>query len=115
MTGRETPERAAAGLSLVSNPDTFAAGHVLSEADLNGETRADDRARSGQVLVPDPDEEQLAGILIRMWWLASGRRLDRDVRPCELSPNEPISFWADDFAPVSGRHARGSERTKVAA
>jgi hypothetical protein len=65
--------------------------------------------------VPDPDEEQLAGILIRMWSLASGRRLDPDVRPCELSADELISFWADDFAPLSGRHARGSDRSEVAA
>jgi hypothetical protein len=68
-----------------------------------------------QVLPPDLDEEQLAGILIRMWSLASGRRLDPDVRLCELSADELISFWADDFAPVSGRHARGFERTEVAA
>lgn len=40
MTGRQDPERAVAGLSLVGNPETFATGHVLSEAELNEEIRA---------------------------------------------------------------------------
>jgi hypothetical protein len=112
VTGREAPERAAAGLSLVSSPDTFAAGQVLSEADLNEETRADDRARSGQVLVPDPDEEQLAGILIRQFVFESpapeaagaGVAACAIGRPTASSAGGPLLGPAFPRAPV--RHCR---------
>ena len=40
MTDREDPARAVAGLSLIGNPETFAIGAVLSEAELNEEIRA---------------------------------------------------------------------------
>ncbi len=50
-------------------------------------------------------DEFMAGLLIRMWALASGRTLRSDVRPEQLSCEELIRFWADDLAPPSGRHA----------
>lgn len=53
----------------------------------------------------DADEQQLADTLVRMWSLASGRRLRPGVRPCELSEDELIAFWADDFTAPCGRHA----------
>jgi hypothetical protein len=55
----------------------------------------------------DTDEDVLAGILICMWALASGRFLSRGVRPDQLSEDELINFWADDFTPAVGRHAAG--------
>jgi hypothetical protein len=51
------------------------------------------------------DDEFLAGLLIRMWALASGRTLRSDVRPEQLSSEELIQFWADDLSVRSGRHA----------
>jgi hypothetical protein len=51
------------------------------------------------------DDDVLAAVLIRMWSLASGRILRSDVRPDQLTENELIRFWADDMAPLSGRHA----------
>lgn len=47
----------------------------------------------------------LANVLIRMWALASGRSLRRDVPPALLSVDELITFWADDMSPTAGRHA----------
>jgi hypothetical protein len=64
---------------------------------------------------PDPADEDLARMLVLMWSLASGRRLDRGTRPDKLSPQELIDFWADDFTPVSGRHARACARAEAAA
>jgi hypothetical protein len=61
---------------------------------------------AGQAVALDPADEQLAGVLIRMWSLASGRRLRPGARPDQLSPDELMNFWADDLAPVCGRHAR---------
>ena len=55
----------------------------------------------------DVDEDVLADILICMWALASGRFLSRGVRPDQLSEDELINFWADDFTPAVGRHAAG--------
>jgi hypothetical protein len=54
---------------------------------------------------PDTADEQLAGLLIRMWSLASGRMMRRDVSVDQLTEDELIGFWADDFSPVRGRHA----------
>jgi hypothetical protein len=51
------------------------------------------------------DDSHLAAMYIRMWSLASGRRLRNDIPPDQLSEDELITFWADDFAPRSGRHA----------
>lgn len=39
-----------------------------------------------------------------MWSLASGRRPRLDVRPDQLTEDELIAFWADDFTRPSGRH-----------
>lgn len=64
----------------------------------------------------NPDEQQLADTLVRMWSLASGRRLRPGIRPDQLSEDELIEFWADDFTPPSGRHAAADpERTEAAA
>ena len=54
------------------------------------------------------EDDFLAAILIRMWALASGRPLPRNVRPEQLSEEELIAFWADDLSPAAGRHAAGS-------
>jgi len=51
------------------------------------------------------EDDLLAAILIRMWALASGRALPRNVRPDQLSEEELITFWADDLSQAVGRHA----------
>lgn len=51
------------------------------------------------------EDALLAAVLIRMWALASGRALPRKVPPGELTTEELITFWADDFSTASGRHA----------
>lgn len=51
------------------------------------------------------EDALLAAVLVRMWALASGRSLPREVPPAELTPEELIDFWADDFTAASGRHA----------
>jgi hypothetical protein len=55
--------------------------------------------------VSEPDDEQLAALLVRMWSLASGRTLRSDVSPDQLTEEELIRFWADDFTRPHGRHA----------
>ena len=62
----------------------------------------------------DPDDEVLAAILIRMWALASGRTLRRDVPPSRLSEEELIAFWADDMTEPAGRHARPKQTVNSA-
>jgi len=57
----------------------------------------------------EPDDDLLAGLLIRMWALASGRSLRLDVPPGQLSKEELIEFWADDLAPPTGRHVLADE------
>lgn len=57
----------------------------------------------------DDADDILAALLIRMWTLASGRSLPRDVPPDHLTEEELISFWADDMSLTAGRHARPSE------
>ncbi len=55
----------------------------------------------------DPEgDEVLAAVLVRMWTLASGRTLPRDVPPDQLSVEELIAFWADDLTRPAGRHAK---------
>ena len=56
-------------------------------------------------LAGDADDEQLARLLVRMWSLASGRTVRTDVPPHQLTEDELIVFWADDFSPACGRHA----------
>ena len=51
------------------------------------------------------DDSLLAAMYVRMWALVSNRPLPRDVPPSELSKEELISFWADDFEQTGGRHA----------
>jgi hypothetical protein len=57
----------------------------------------------------------VAGLLIRMWALASGRTLRSDIRPEQLSTEELIRFWADDLTSPSGRHAGPAACTEGAA
>jgi hypothetical protein len=46
----------------------------------------------------DKDEAALAAVLVCLWSLASGRRLPDGVPLDQLSEEELIAFWADDFA-----------------
>lgn len=69
-----------------------------------GGVRPADRAAAGNP-AGARDDILLAALYIRMWALASGRLLPRDVPPSELSEEELISFWADDFGQPGGRHA----------
>lgn len=50
-------------------------------------------------------DDELAALYVRMWSLASGRRLRPGVRPDQLTEGELIAFWADDMTSRSGRHA----------
>jgi len=59
----------------------------------------------------EPDDDQLAALLVRMWSLASGRTLRSDVPPDQLTEEELICFWADDFTQPHGRHAAGTPET----
>ena len=54
--------------------------------------------------VSEPDDEQLAALLVRMWSLASGRTVRSDVSLDQLTEEELIRFWADDFTQPHGRH-----------
>lgn len=54
------------------------------------------------------DDDTLAAMYLRMWSLATGRRLQPGVRLEELTEDELVGFWADDLSPVSGRHAARS-------
>lgn len=65
------------------------------------------RLRSGDA------DDILANVLIRMWALASGRSLRRDVPPALLSVDELIAFWADDMSPSAGRHVRPDGRDRA--
>ena len=62
----------------------------------------------------DLDDDLLAAVLIRMWTLASGRSLRRDVPPAQLSEEELIDFWADDMNPPTGRHVRSGTPDRMA-
>jgi hypothetical protein len=66
-----------------------------------------------QATALDPADEQLVGVLVRMWSLASGRRLRPGTRPDQLSPDELMNFWADDLAPAIGRHARAQAHSEA--
>lgn len=62
------------------------------------------RTAAGKTAGPG-DDSFLAALYMRMWALASGRPLPRDVPPGELTEEELVSFWADDFSQRTGRHA----------
>ncbi len=64
----------------------------------------DERAAEGTA------DEVLAAMYVRMWSLASGRRLPPGTTPGQLSAEELITFWADDLSPVPGRHAAPDAR-----
>lgn len=55
------------------------------------------------------DDVQLARLLVRMWSLASGRTVRMDVPPDQLTEDELMHFWADDFSVSGGRHAASDE------
>ena len=55
------------------------------------------------------EDDRLAWLLVRMWSLASGRTVRDDVPPDQLTADELISFWADDFTVPCGRHAAGGD------
>jgi hypothetical protein len=62
--------------------------------------------------MPTADDDFLADLYVRMWELASGRRLRKDVRPEQLTQEELISFWADDLASPTGRHTAEADRVR---
>lgn len=51
------------------------------------------------------EDDLLAAVLIRIWELASGRELPRDVPLDQLSTEDLIAFWADEPSRAAGRHA----------
>jgi hypothetical protein len=55
-------------------------------------------------------DDVLAAMYVRMWSLASGRRLPSGTAPGQLSAEELIDFWADDLSPAPGRHAASDAR-----
>jgi hypothetical protein len=44
-----------------------------------------------------PDDELLARLLIDTWTLTTGKALRSDVPPQELTEEELIDFWCDDY------------------
>jgi hypothetical protein len=75
-------------------------------------TSPPDVLRAAHRIARTADDDLLAAVLIRMWALASGRSLPRNVSLDELTTEELIAFWADDFSTVSGRHrgTNGNDR-----
>jgi len=59
----------------------------------------------GETYSERADDELIGALLVRMWMLASGRELRTDVPPDQLTEEELIRFWADDFSWDCGRHA----------
>jgi hypothetical protein len=51
------------------------------------------------------DDDTMVAMYVRMWSLATGRRLKPGVRLDQLTAEELIDFWAEDFTQVTGRHA----------
>jgi len=52
------------------------------------------------------EDDTLAAMYLRMWFLATGRRLQPDLRLEHLTEDELIDFWAEDPSPApGGRHA----------
>jgi hypothetical protein len=78
----------------------------MSQRTSGGTTRHPSPAPGNRARPDDAGDEYLADVLIRMWALASGRTLRRDVPPDQLSTEELTAFWADDMTPQAGRHAR---------
>lgn len=72
---------------------------------VTGGTRPPDHRVAAGKPAGARDDILLAALYFRMWALASGRPLPRNVPPGELSEEELISFWADDFGQPGGRHA----------
>jgi hypothetical protein len=72
----------------------------------SGAARPSSAAPEPGARAEDLGDEFLAAVLIRMWALASGRTLRRDVPPDQLGTEELIAFWADDMNASPGRHAR---------
>ena len=70
---------------------------------------------TGPAAEPEDDDVQLARLLVRMWSLASGRTVRTDVPPDQLTEDELMLFWADDFSVSCGRHAAGPGQQAVVA
>lgn len=72
---------------------------------MNHTARSGDRIRQGAATAPDPhasrhhqsEDDLLAFLLVNTWTLITGRVLRSDVPPSQLSVEELIDFWADDF------------------
>jgi hypothetical protein len=76
-------------------------------AALPGSSASSDAASPPSAPVPAKqmaDDDILAAIYVRMWSLATGRRLQPGVKPDQLTVDELVAFW-DDISPASGRHA----------
>jgi len=43
------------------------------------------------------DDELIARLLIHTWMLTTGKTLRSDVPPDELTQEELIDFWSDDY------------------
>ena len=100
-SGRAPPRcpRAGKGLPVRSVPSG------RPDAATGGPARPADRRAIAGNPAGARDDVLLAALYVRMWALASGRPLPRNVPPSELSEEELISFWADDFGQPGGRHA----------
>ena len=69
---------------------------------------------------PDPrsmalaEDDTLAAMYLRMWFLATGRRLQSGLRLELLTEDELVDFWAEDLSPgPGGRHAaRGADAAR---
>jgi hypothetical protein len=82
--------------------------HLLKGKCVTNTTRLSLGCARETVAIPPADSEpddELVGLLVRMWSLASGRTLPRGVRPADLTEQELLDFWADDLSPACGRHA----------
>jgi hypothetical protein len=64
-------------------------------------------------LTPQSDDELLACLLISTWSLLTGRTL-RAAAPGDLSAEELIEFWADDF-PAHDQHRQLNQHDPVTA
>jgi hypothetical protein len=54
------------------------------------------------------EDDLLALLLIHTWTLTTGRVLRSDVPPAQLSEDELIAFWADDYIAPAGAVPAGA-------
>lgn len=72
---------------------------------ITGLALGSDPETGGRARADSESDDELLGLLVRMWSLASGRTLAPGVRPSDLTEQELLDFWADDLSPARGRHA----------